>query len=155
MSWEVEKPVRCLDTLPSNWDGFTREKKVQRQLDVILEQLKMVREGTFDVSNGDRVSALVLECQFALADFYSDVEASSKSAKHYADYIEAEVCNKIAKEAEKKPSEVAIKRKALVCDEVKESKSEVVSHEKNYKKWRCVYEILREAHITFRNISKL
>lgn len=155
MSWDVQKPNLSMDELPDNWEGFTKEQKVQRMLDVIDDQMKLVRRGVFDVSEGDRVAALVLETQIELASFFTDTEASARNAKHMAEYIEAEVGNKLTAEADKKPSEGVIKRKCLASDEVRDAKQKVVEYERDYKKWRCVYDILREAHIMFRNISKL
>jgi len=141
--------------LPDNWDGFTMEQKVQRKLDVVEDCMKQVRKGVFDVSDGDRVASLILETQLDLARFYTDVEASARNAKHVAEYIEAEVGNKLVAEADKKPSEGIIKRQCLASDEVRDAKKKVVDYERDFKKWKCVYEILREAHIMFRNISKL
>jgi hypothetical protein len=155
MSWDVQKPHTSLDGLPDSWEGFTKEQRVQRKLDVVEKCMKEVRQGTFDVSDGDRVASLVLETQLDLASFFTDSEATARNAKHVAEYIEAEVGNKISAEADKKPSEGVIKRKCLASDEVRDAKKKVVDYERDYKKWRCVYDILREAHIMFRNISKL
>jgi hypothetical protein len=44
---------------------------------------------------------------------------------------------------------------ASISDDVKHAKKEMVDLEKEHKKWRYVYEILKEAHIFFRNIGKL
>lgn len=155
MSWDVQKPKLDLSSLPDNWDGFTNEQRVQRGLDVIQEELKRVRMGEFDATDGERAAAFVLECQLNLAEFYTEAEANSRNAKHMAEFAEADVANNIAKTSEKKLSEMAIKRKAIASYDVKEAKEKVIDLDRNYKKWRCIYEILREAHITFRNISKL
>jgi hypothetical protein len=157
MSWEVKKPAnRDLQDLPDNWEGITKENKVQMQIDVIEEQMRRVRKGTFDHSVGDQVAALILETQIELSTFFTDIEANAKNAKHIAEYIEAEVSNSVSgKEGEKKPSEAAIKRFALVSDQVKNAKADMVNYERDFKKWKCVYDILREAHIMFRNISKI
>jgi hypothetical protein len=155
MSWEVQKPNLSLNDLPDSWEGFTKEQRVQRKIDVIEECMKEVRKGTFDVSEGDRVASLVLETQLDLAPLFCDIEASARNAKHIAEYVEAEVGNAISAEVAKKPSEGVIKRQCLASDEVRDAKKKVVDYERDYKKWRCVYDILREAHIMFRNISKL
>jgi len=158
MTWEEQKPNTeslTLKDLPDNWDGFTKEGKVQKKLDVIQEQMASVRKGTFDISKGDRVAALILETQLDLSIFMSDEEARAKSSKHIAEFIEAEVGNDIVKNSEKKPNEATIKRESLVSDKVKDARATIIDNEKSYKKWRCVYDILREAHIMFRNISRL
>ncbi len=158
MSWTEQRYKNDLDDIPTNWDGVTKEAKVQQLLDVIEGKMQEVRNGTLDVSEGDRIAALVLECQLALSEFYADVEARSRSAKHQVELVESEVSNDLSKEAVdagRKMSEAALKRNALVSQDVKDARKELVEKEKEYKKWRCVYEILREAHIMFRNIAKL
>ena len=128
MSWNEQRPHNDLDDLPKNWDGFTRESKVQRQLDVLERQMQQVRDGTFDVSEGDRVAALILECQLTLAEFYSDVEANSRSAKHNVELVESEVSNQLSKEvleAGRKMSEAALKRNALVSQDVKDERKKL------------------------------
>lgn len=158
MSWVEQKLKTELDDIPKNWDGFTREAKVQLLLDIIQNQISKVRNGVFDLSLADRVAALVLECQMELTDFYADVEANSRNAKHNVDFIENEAANEIAGEFEKKGgklSEAAIKRKSLATTKVSEAKKNLVDYEREYKKWRYVYDLLKEAHIMFRNITKL
>ena len=97
MSWDEPSIATDLNMIPTNWDGFTKEQKVQTLLDFVNEQLRLVRSGGFDPSDGDRVAALALECQFALTDIYADVEASARSAKHYVEFIEHETANAISK----------------------------------------------------------
>lgn len=158
MSWKEQRYKNDLDDVPTSWDGITKEMKVQQLLNVIEGKMQEVRNGSLDVSEGDRIAALVLECQLALAEFYADVEAQSRSAKHQVELVESEVSNDLSKEAAdagKKISEAALKRNALVSQDVKDARKELVEKEKEYKRWRCVYEILREAHIMFRNIAKL
>jgi len=158
-TWEVQNPdPPTLENIPETWKGYTKAQKVQTLLDVVEDQLRMVRNGTFDVSKGVDVAALALEGQLALADFYSDAEARAKSAKHVAEYIEVEVASKIGKDAladgSKRLSEAALKRHSTASDEVKKAKQKAIDLEKEHKKWRCVYDILKEAHIFFRNISR-
>ena len=147
-----------LDSKPSSWVGVTKENKVQIIVNVIDEQMRLVRNGTFNVMTGKEVAALALEGQLVLAEFYADAEAKAKEAKHISEYIEAEVAAKINAEnvaASLKPlSEAALKRKSLLSDEVKEAKRRAIDLEKDHKKWRCILEILKEAHVFFRNIAK-
>ena len=157
--WEDEKAVDLsLNGVPVNWDGWTRAAKVQRLLDVVQAQLQKVRAGSFNPARGERVAALALEGQLELTEFYADAEAQAKNAKHIVEYTEGEVAARHAKEAadkEVRVSEASLKRVASISSEVKQAKKEMVDLEKEHKKWRYVYEILREAHIFFRNIGKL
>jgi hypothetical protein len=159
VGWENQKSVEfSLDSIPPNWDGWTRASKVQRLLDVVQEQLRKVRCGTFNATKGERVAALALEGQMELVDFYADAEASARHAKHSAEYAEGEVAAKYAKAAtdtEHRVSEASLKRVATISDEVKTARREMVDLEKEYKKWKYVFETLKEAHIFFRNIGKL
>ena len=165
MSWEIanpeldkNKPKHTMDNMPDSWAGHTQEQKVQIILDVIEDQMRLVRNGSFDVSDAKNVAALALEGQLCLIEFYTDAEAVARNAKHISEYIEAEESSRIAAEAvqagEKRLSEIALNRKALASDEVKEAKKKAIDLEKNHKKWRCVLEILKEAHVFFRQMSK-
>ncbi len=147
-----------INGVPTDWSGFTRAAKVQRLVDVIQHQILKVRAGTFAPSHGEKVAAMALEAQMELAQFYADAEASAKNAKHLVEYAEGETAAKFAKEAKAadiKVTEASLKRMASISDEVTTAKKDLVDLEKDYKKWRYVYEILREAHIFFRNIGKL
>jgi len=157
--WDSQNPVDLsLDGIPSNWDGWTRSAKVQRLLDVVQNELQKVRSGTFNPAKGERVAAVALEAQMELTEFYSDAEASAKNAKHVVEYTEGEVSAQHAREAAEKKvrvSEASLKRVASISDEVKQARKTMVDLEKQHKKWRYVFEILKEAHIFFRNIGKL
>ncbi len=162
MSWDIanpeldkNKPKNTLDNMPESWAGYTREDKVQVILDVIEDQMRLVRNG--EASDYKEAAALALEGQMCLIEFYADAEAQSKNAKHIAEYIEGEISSKIAADAiqsgTKRPSEVALKRQALASDKVREAKKAAIDLEKDHKKWRCVMEILKEAHVFFRRMS--
>jgi len=156
--WDSEKSDLSLDAIPISWDGWTRSAKVQRLLDVVQEQIKKVRAGSFNPAKGERVAALALEAQIELSEFYSDAESSAKNAKYLVEYAEGEVAARHAKEAAEKKvrvSETSLKRVASISNEAKEAKENLLSIEKEYRKWRYVYEILKEAHIFFRNIGRL
>lgn len=155
MSWEPQGPNVGLDSIPDSWEGFSREEKVQKLLEVVELKMKEVRRGTFDASQGERIAALVLEAQMSLAGFFTDAEASARNAKHISDLAEAEAGNSIVASAEKKPSDATIKRMATADSQVQQAKKTAVELDREYKKWRCVYDILKEAHILFRNISRL
>ena len=157
--WDDQKSEDLsLEGIPKSWAGFSRAKKVEHLVSVIQVQLQKVRTGTFNHVKGERVAALALEGLLELADFYSDAEASAKNAKLLAEYTEGDVAAKYAKEAVEKEvrvSEASLKRMSSVNDEVKQSKKDMVAYEKEHKKWRYVYETLKEAHVFFRNIGKL
>lgn len=164
MTWEVanpefdkNKPKHTLENMPDSWAGHTREQKVQIILDVVEDQMRLVRNGSFSISDAKEVAALALEGQFCLTEFYTDAEAAAKNAKHIAEYIEAEESARLSAEAvktgDKRPSEAALKRQALASDEVREAKKKAIDLEKEYKKWHCVLDILKEAHVFFRRMS--
>lgn len=164
MSWDVanpeldqNKPKHTLENMPEEWSDHTLENKVQIILDVVEDQMRLVRNGEFSSKDAKEVAALALEGQMCLIEFYTDAEAQAKNAKHIAEYIEGETASSIAALAvqagEKRPSEVALKRQALASDEVKKARKTAVDLEKTYKKWRCVMEILKEAHVFFRRMS--
>ena len=147
-----------INGVPIDWSGFTREAKVKKLLEVIQEQLRKVRAGTFNPAQGERVAALALEALMELSEFYADSEVNAKRAKYIVEYQEGIVSARHAKEAVEKEvrvSEASLKRVASISDEVKQAKNEMLSLEKEYKKWRYVYETLKEAHVFFRNIGKL
>jgi hypothetical protein len=157
MTWDEVKHEHTLENMPENWNGHTKESKVNIITEVVDSCMRDIRNGVFPTHRSQEVAALALEGQMCLADFYTDAEAAAKNAKHIAEYIEAETSAKIAEAAvqagEKRPSEVALKRKALVSDEVKEAKKQAINLERQHKKWRCILEILKEAHVFFRRIS--
>ena len=147
-----------LEAIPVSWKGFTHAEKVQRLVDVVQHQLTKVRSGTFNPAKGEQVAALALEGQLELAPFYADAEFSAKNAKHLVEFAEAEKEINIADEANDKKvkiTQAAISRMASISDEVKGAKKHMVGLEKEHKKWRYVYDTLRESHIFFRNIGKL
>ena len=157
VGWDEGEDL-SLEGLPKNWAGVSRADKVQKLVLVIQEQLQLVRTGNFNPAKGERVAALALEGLLELAEFYADAEASAKTAKNFVDFTEGDVAAKVAKDASDKSikvNETSLKRMALISDEVKSAKSNMISLEKEYKKWRYVYETLREAHVFFRNIGKL
>jgi hypothetical protein len=154
----IETADLTIDGVPTDWSGFTRAAKVQRLVDVIQHQILKVRAGTFRPAHGENVAAMALEAQMELAQFYADAESSAKHAKHLVEYAEGETAAGYAKKAaadDIKVTEASLKRMASISDEVKKAKKDLVDLERDYKKWRYVYEILREAHIFFRNIGKL
>lgn len=159
IGWDVQSPIDLsIDGVPADWNSFTKAAKIQRLLDVILEQLRKVRSGNFNAVKGERVAALALECQLELSDLYADVEAMARNAKHEAEYAEGEVAAQHAKEAvakEVRVSEASLKRVATISDEVKAARSSMIQLERDHRKWRYVYETVKEAHIFFRNIGKL
>lgn len=147
-----------INSLPTDWSGFTREAKVERQIEAVQYQIQKVRSGNFDMSKAPQVSALCLEGLMELSEFYADVESEAKNAKHMAEYIEGETATNLRKEKTdngKKVSEAALKRLSSCASEVKEARTKMVTLEKEYKRWRYVYETLKEAHIFFRNIAKV
>jgi len=146
-----------LNSIPTDWSGFTRAAKVQRLVDVVEYQLQRVRSGNFDVSKAVQVAALALEGQIELADFYADAESNAKSAKHVSEYVESEAASSYRQEAIDngvKVTESELKRMASYASNVKDAKSQMVKLEKEHKKWRYIFETLKEAHIFFRNLSK-
>ena len=157
--WEATKVGDLsLEGIPTSWDDWTREAKVMRLVSVVQAYLTKVRAGTFNVSHAERVAALALEAQMELTYFYVDSEASARNAKHSVEYTEGEVAAKHAQEAAEKEvrvSEASLKRVASISSEVKQARKTMVECEKESKKWRYVFEILKEAHIFFRNIGKI
>ena len=162
MTWDVanpeldkNKPQNTLDNMPDSWEGHTREQKVNIILDVVEDQMRLARNGS--PYSATEAAALALEGQFCLTEFYADSEAAAKNAKHIVEYIEAEESARISAESaqagNKRPSEIALRRKALASDEVKEARKRAIDLEKDHKKWRCVLEILKEAHVFFRRMS--
>ena len=154
---DINGPQHTLHNMPESWNGYTKEQKVQIILDVVEDQMRLVRNGSFVSHNSKEVAALALEGQFCLTEFYADAEAAAKNAKHIAEYIESEEATRISAQAiqdgEKRPSEAALKRKVLASDEVREAKKRAVDLEKTHKKWRCVLDILKEAHVFFRRMT--
>jgi len=146
-----------LNALPKDWNGYTRAAKVQKLVDVIQQQIVRVRTGNFDLSKCSQVAALALEGQIELAEFYADAESTAKSAKYETDYIEGAMADDYkakAVDSGTKITEASIKRMASYAPEVKDAKKAFVKLEKESKKWRYVYEILKEAHVFFRNLNK-
>ena len=154
---ETERDL-SLNSVPKDWNGWTRVNKVNYLVEVVQHYMQKVRMGTFPSQDGERLAALVLEAQMELTEFYADAEASARNAKHLVEFSEAEKAAAYAKKAaddDIKITEASLKRMASISDEVKQAKYQLVSLEKDHKKWRYVYEILKEAHIFFRNIGKL
>jgi hypothetical protein len=158
VEWNNKKEKNSLDTLPESWDGVTRAEKVEQCLGVVQDQLSRVRRGEFNVTHGPLVAALALESQLELADFYADAEAAAKNAKNIIEYMESESACKFVEEANNKKiksTEAAVKRYTSLDQAVKDSKKEYIDLEREHKKWKCVFEILKDAHVFFRNIDKV
>jgi hypothetical protein len=152
---ETKKSVlRELSAIPSDWSGHTRAAKVQKLVDVTQDQISRVREGNFDISKSERVAALALEGLVELADFYADAESTARHAKNFVEYTEADIASEYKNKASEKISEAALKRKTACSQEVKEAKKKMVDLEREHKKWRYIYETLKEAHIFFRNLGR-
>lgn len=158
VGWEVVEPNdNSLVSLPKDWSGFTRSAKVQRLVDVITYQIQQVRTGNFDLSKAPQVAALCLEGQMELSEFYAEAESLARDAKNVVDYIEGETelehKNNVIKDGSK-ISEQALKRISACDSKVKDAKKQMITLEKEHKKWRYIFETLKEAHIFFRNLSK-
>ena len=153
----AEENDRSLKSIPQDWAGYTRAAKVEKLVSVIHYQISKVHRGDFDLSKASKVAALVLDAQMEMSEFFAEAEASSKHLKHDSDYIEAEVITKLGRQfvsENKKVAETSLKRMAMVSEEVKKSKIEMVEAEKEFKKWRHVSEILKDAHHFFKNLGK-
>jgi hypothetical protein len=148
-----------LQDVPVDWAGWTKANKVQYLVDVLQFYITKVRSGNFDLSKTEALAALALEAQIELADFYADAESYSRDAKNIAEDTESEVSEEILRtsinNSEKKPSDATIKRQATINQKVKEAKKKTVQLERNYKKWRYIYDMLKDAHIFFRNLGKV
>lgn len=148
-----------LGNIPEDWTGYTKEQKVEVLLSVINVQIRRVRSGSFDLSKGAQVAALALEGQLEMAEFYAEMENQAKQAKIMSEFIENEVADQIVKSGEKisgekKITESALKRLSIISEDSKNAKLQMAEKEKNYKKWKYVYEILQEAHVFFRTLGK-
>lgn len=147
-----------LNNIPTDWAGYTKEQKVDVLLGVINAQIRRVRDGSFDLTKGAQVAALALEGQLEMAEFYADIESQAKQAKIMSEFIENEVADhhsKLGKDSEgKKITEAALKRISIISGEARDAKFETTKKEKEFKKWKYVYEILQEAHVFFRTLGK-
>lgn len=159
VGWDkAQAEAHDLNSVPRDWSGYTRAAKVEKLVEVVQHYLVKVRLGTFNPKYGESLAALALEAQMELADFYADAEASAKSAKYLVEFTEAETAVNFAKKATEddiKVTETSLKRMASISSEVKQAKQKLVNLEKDHRKWRYVYDTLKEAHIFFRNIGKL
>jgi len=148
-----------LQDVPTDWTGWTKANKVQYLVDVLQFYITKVRSGNFDLSKIEALAALALEAQIELADFYADAESYSRDAKNIAEDTESEVSEEILRasinNSEKKPSDATIKRQATINQKVRDAKKQTVQLERNYKKWRYIYDMLKDAHIFFRNLGKV
>ena len=63
------KPQHTLDNMPAVWDSHTLEQKVQIILDVVEDQMRLVRNGEFSPKDSKEVAALALEGQMCLIEF--------------------------------------------------------------------------------------
>ena len=154
-SWNTDLQDNSLKSLPLDWSGHTREEKIEKQVNIIQYHTQMVSRGDFDISKAQRISALCLDAQMELSYCYADSELESKQAKHTVDFIENEIASDIKNNSKIKMSETELKRKATIDSRVKEAKASMIKIEKQYKKYRYLYEILKETHIFFRNIGKI
>jgi hypothetical protein len=149
---------KTLSDVPTDWTGWTKASKVQYLVDVIQFYIVKVRSGNFDLSKTEALAALALEAQIELADFYAEAESYSRDAKNIVEYVEGEVSEEILKsriDSEKKLPETALKRQATITQKVKDAKKQMIQLEKEYKKWRYIYDMLKDAHIFFRNLGKV
>lgn len=152
----LNSSLQELNEIPLDWKGVSKIDKVLTLVNVVQKQIQRVRSGNFDFSRSYRVAALALEGLMELSDFFADVESRAKSAKNLIEYSESEVASNILSKSggEKKVSEVALKRMSLSHPEVKQAKDQYIDMEREFKKWKCIYEILQEAHVFFRGLSK-
>ncbi len=150
---------KTLSDVPTDWTGWTKANKVQYLVDVIQAYIVKVRSGNFDLSKTEALAALALEAQIELADFYAEAESYSRDAKNIVEYTEGEVSEEILKNSyltsDKKLPETALKRQATITQKVKDAKKQMIQLEKEYKKWRYIYDMLKDAHIFFRNLGKV
>lgn len=147
-----------LDSLPESWQGLTKSSKVELLINIVLNNLQKVASGDFNPNKAEKLAACSLMAQMELATFYSDAELDAKHFKHLAEYAEGEKASQIKEEATNqglKLSEAALTRSSLISSDVKDARKVMVDKEKEYKKWRYMYETLNSAHIFFRNLGKV
>lgn len=162
--WEQYTPTRLrkqiateLSDVPIDWDGYTKQQKVEKLVLVVKTQLVRVRSSNFDTSKCSEVAALALEAMMEMADFFTEAESNARTAKLMSEYIENETANTYVKQAvgsEKRMTETALKRLSSSAGEVKDAKIQAINLDKDFKKWKCIFEILQDAHIFFRNLGR-
>jgi hypothetical protein len=163
VGWEeevekIEQQTYSLNALPADWSKYKKANKVQILFDTIQHQILKVRSGSFDLVKSQQVAALCLEALMELSEFYSDAESRARDAKNIVEYTEGEVAIQHRSEQSdlgQKVSEQALKRFATCDSKVKEARLRMNELEKEHRKWRYVYETLKEAHIFFRNLTKV
>ncbi len=154
----IKTTSKEIHNVPTDWTGWNKLEKVQHLVEVIQAQIQKVRSNNFDLSKAEAVAALALEAQIDLAEYYAEAESYAKDAKNLVEYAEGEVSNRISFTVTndgKKISEAALKRQSCIDDEVKSARKQLISLDKECRKWRYIFEMLKDAHIFFRNLGKV
>ena len=154
---DKSKLSKEVHAVPTDWTGWNKAEKLQYLLEVIQYQIQKVRSGNFDLSKAEAVAALSLEGQIELAEYYAEAESYAKDAKNLVEYTEAEISERISNTAfneGKKITEASLKRKSGSDQIVLQAKKHLTNLDKECKKWRYIYDTLRDAHIFFRNLGK-
>lgn len=147
-----------IDSIPNTWAGYTKQSKIDFIVNVILNSLQAVAIGNFKTNKAEKVAALALMAQMEMSSFYSDSEFDAKHAKHLAEYEEEEKALEIKDDANKqglKLSETALKRSSLISDNVKGARQIMVEKERDFKKWKYLFETMGSAHHYFKNLGRV
>ncbi len=132
----------------------TLEASVKRMVAEVSSELVKVHSGKYDEKRAVRTAALALKAQFDLAEFLADVEGTAKGAKNSVKIIESTVYFDCRDASEKKISEAALQQMVAKDQRTANVESAAVEAEKTAKKWANVFNILKDAHIFFRNLGK-
>lgn len=131
---------------------ITRGQELLQAVSLVTEELALVNKGKYETDRAKKMAALALKTQMDMLDILADAEAKTKIFKNAVEYEESKSYFEQKKSGEKL-TETALKHLINSSENVRESKDELITAEKQYKKWQNCFNLLKDAHIFFRNFG--
>jgi hypothetical protein len=144
------------DPTPKEIETLTSVETFNKRYHKALVELDSLYRGTFDETEADSAAALCLLSQAALVQVLASAEFKARSLKRDIDFAKAEAYSNIKGNPPdgKKVTEAALTQLIIKDPEVQRLGRDQNLAEKEAKELSNILSILKDAHITFRSLSK-
>lgn len=145
--------------METEWtDGVTETtslaEQVEKMIQDIAKELREAHSFKYDVEKAERTAAQCLEAQRLLAEFLSEAEIFSKERKLEVERLSGEKWFYHKANYEGKTTEATLEALVAKDEDVVAAKKEQYKSEADYRKWLNLLNVLKEAHLYYRNLSR-
>lgn len=138
------------------WSVALTPKAFERRYNEMLGHLDNLHRGTFSDTEADEAAALCLLTSAAAIKIVGHYESIARGCKRDIDFAKAQAYARLKKDPPdgKKLTEPALANAIIEDKTVQEKIDAHINAEKDFKEMQNILDLLKDAHITFRGISR-